>query len=297
MRSARIKIDGIDSKYVIFEDSTVVNIETSHIMKQRIKESKSGHIHIIVRLTHNKKRKEYILSRLLAKAFIPNPENKECVHHIDRNSCNNELSNLMWVTLEEHIKIHSQDDNHLYAGGEKAANAILTGKQVKEICELIANNRMSQPEIAKLYCVPTYIIREIRLKHNWSFITKDYDFSNYTNGLIPMKEKDVRKVCKLIESNYGSLSEIARKAHVTYDSVRRIYNKETFIDISQEYDFSKFTKLLRYSKEIHEMVEKLMEEGKSNTEIVQLVGLPHGASTNTFMYRKRKEYISSHSNI
>lgn len=297
MRSAQIYLDGNKSRYVIYEDGTVINITTSHIMRHMIKKAKRGRRHIVVRLTNNKKRKEYLLSRLLAKAFIPNPENKEYVHHIDRNPLNNDLDNLMWVTMEEHITIHAQDENHLYAGGEKAANAILTETQVREICELIANNTMSQPQIAKRYGVPTYIIREIRLKHNWSFITKDYDFSEYTAGLIPMKEKDVHKVCKLISENYGSFSEIARKVHVTYDAVRRIYNHQNYTNISKDYDFSKFTKILRYSSEIHTKVEELMKEGKSNTEIVKLLNLPKSAATNTFMYRKRKEYNKQLKNI
>ena len=52
-------------------------------------------------LTHNNKSKNLLLHRLLAIAFIPNPDNKLCVDHIDRNRTNNELSNLRWVTYRE----------------------------------------------------------------------------------------------------------------------------------------------------------------------------------------------------
>jgi len=46
-------------------------------------------------------RKSYRLHRLLAEAFIPNPENKPCVDHIDRDPLNNCLSNLRWATHTE----------------------------------------------------------------------------------------------------------------------------------------------------------------------------------------------------
>ena len=46
------------------------------------------------------------IHRLVAQAYIPNPENKPCVNHIDCNPSNNNVSNLEWVTYSEN-QIHS----------------------------------------------------------------------------------------------------------------------------------------------------------------------------------------------
>lgn len=47
--------------------------------------------------------KKYWVHRLVAETFIPNPDNKPFVDHIDRNSSNNDVSNLRWATHQENM--------------------------------------------------------------------------------------------------------------------------------------------------------------------------------------------------
>ncbi len=48
----------------------------------------------------NKRKHEYI-HRMVAELYIPNPDNKPCVNHIDGNKLNNHYFNIEWVTLKE----------------------------------------------------------------------------------------------------------------------------------------------------------------------------------------------------
>ena len=55
----------------------------------------SGYCYVVIQ------NKNCLLHRLVAEAFIPNPENKRAVNHIDGNKDNNNVSNLQWVTDKE----------------------------------------------------------------------------------------------------------------------------------------------------------------------------------------------------
>ena len=60
--------------------------------------------------------KKYLLHRLLAEAFIPNPEGKPEIDHIDGNPLNNDLSNLRWATHKENlnnpVSVQREIDSH-----------------------------------------------------------------------------------------------------------------------------------------------------------------------------------------
>ena len=61
-------------------------------------------------LSRNSKCHKYALHILVAKAFIPNPQNKSLVHHKDNNPMNCQKNNLEWATPSENTQ-HAFDNN------------------------------------------------------------------------------------------------------------------------------------------------------------------------------------------
>ena len=51
------------------------------------------------------------IHRLVAEAFLPNPDNKPFVDHIDTDRANNDVSNLRWVTQEENMRNEQTREN------------------------------------------------------------------------------------------------------------------------------------------------------------------------------------------
>lgn len=92
----QIYYKGKETQYIICDDGVIYNTKTH---KNLYGAKSSGYIY--VQLTLDGEQRSFSLHRLLAEYFIPNPENKEVVHHIDGNPLNNSLSNLMWVSQKE----------------------------------------------------------------------------------------------------------------------------------------------------------------------------------------------------
>lgn len=58
------------------------------------------------------KRRTYAVHRLVAETFIPNPENKPVVDHINKDRHDNRAENLRWVTAKENAQTISRDNTN-----------------------------------------------------------------------------------------------------------------------------------------------------------------------------------------
>ena len=94
-----IKVDGWP--YVFHQNRTFLRIWDGRT--KEIKPHKNTDGYMQVHLCKNGKTKTFLVHRLLATAFIPNPENKPCIDHLNGIRDDNRLENLRWVTHKENM--------------------------------------------------------------------------------------------------------------------------------------------------------------------------------------------------
>jgi uncharacterized protein (UPF0248 family) len=97
-------IEGFDGKYLVSDSGKVFSLHKGIKRERKPVTKDTGYQKMSLR--HDGKEHQIPLHRLVAKAFITNPENKRCVNHKDGNKKNNNVSNLEWVTHGEN-KHHS----------------------------------------------------------------------------------------------------------------------------------------------------------------------------------------------
>lgn len=98
----RIIINGQETDYEINEDGKIFSNKTNKFLQGSV--YNTGYR--IVRLTIGNSKKGYAVHRLVAEAFLQNPNNLPIVNHKDGNKLNNRVDNLEWVSQSEN-RVHA----------------------------------------------------------------------------------------------------------------------------------------------------------------------------------------------
>lgn len=161
-----------DTNYFITEDGRILNKSKNRFLKLYL--NNWGYLWTkLGRKNGNGKQ----VHRLVAQTYVPNPENKPQVNHIDGNKLNNHYSNLEWVTIQENVQ-HAHDTGlvktnmmgNTISRGVNNVKCKLTELQVLEIREKYKTTDYTYKQLAIEYNVYITTINKILRRITWRHI-------------------------------------------------------------------------------------------------------------------------------
>lgn len=138
--------------------------------------------YLTVCLTENGKRKTFLVHRLIAEAFIPNPNKFKYVNHKDENKANNIVENLEWCTFEYNLNYGTCQQRHAESLRRVLRPRLRTIKQYTADGKLVATYK-GKTEIEQAGFIYTTVTRSCRHQYHQTqgFVWR-YDDDPFTLG-------------------------------------------------------------------------------------------------------------------
>ena len=208
-----IYLHGKLTKYSISNTGEVRNNENGLILAKKIQK---GYYFINLTIETNSglhKRMTFSIHRLVANAFIPNPDNKPEVNHMNGNKKCNWVGNLEWVTNKENVDHAIRTGLSKVSGIHNARNKF-PEETIHRVCQLLEQGK-SPIEISKIVDITINVIYSIKRGITWNEISKGYNIPKPMNV---EKFKEIRGyIIDLIMAGYSN-EEIVNMVELCHDT-------------------------------------------------------------------------------
>jgi len=163
-------IVGYEDHYQISNFGRVKSLKPGKYYGGMLKGFTSTIEYLHLKLTLDGISKDYLIHRLVASAFIPNPNNYPEVNHKDCNKLNNRVENLEWVTPKQNSQYAYDSGKKVPISGEKSGSNKVTNEQVLQIRKLLSEGNLTQRQIGKLFGLKDTAISAIKRRQTWKHI-------------------------------------------------------------------------------------------------------------------------------
>lgn len=200
----------------------------SHYSNRFLKNSKNNSGYYTCKLYLEGKVSYFLVHRLVASNYIPNPDKKPCVNHIDGNKENNSADNLEWSTYGENnehsLKVLRNKKPLEYSDTfvHLIFKMIMDGQRKKDICSTLD--------------ITDGAYRSIVYDDFYSHIKEEYDFDNHPRKAVQITTDKVVKICEMLEKKmpYKEISEITG---VSSGSIGQIKRRKIYRMLSESFKF------------------------------------------------------------
>ena len=233
-----IVINDKSTNYEISNDGLVKNVKNHTVLKTRVTIYGYSDVKIMIDNKSHRKR----VHRLVAEAFVPNPDMKPQVNHKDGNKLNNHFTNLEWVTNAENIR-HAVSTGLLINDGVNNPNNVYTEEQIHHVCKLLEDPKIKARDISFTTGVSLSIVNDISTRRSWVRISSQYNipsnrirYGELIYGNRHTKDQ-IHQVCKMLEDPRAKAEDISSVTGVSSSAVHGISLGKTWRHISSKYEF------------------------------------------------------------
>lgn len=144
--------------------------------------------------------------RLVAIAFLPNPEHLSDINHKDFNRRNNNVNNLEWCT--ESYNTQYTRDNHLEYNSNSYKNLSPLSEEKVLLIPTLLNYNFSVKFIAKIYNVGHITIRNIITGKTWRWLKLNFNRNTFERNIIEIPKELYLELLKVGVDNTVLISRV-----------------------------------------------------------------------------------------
>lgn len=156
---------------IIFRKERITKKSNGYDLKLKRKQMKQSDLkgYLSVGLIKNKVKKRVHVHRLVAETFIPNPDNKSQVNHINGIKTDNRVCNLEWTTPKENTQHAVKNKLRGDSKGMKNGMSKVNESDVKRMREMYKSG-LSQIQISKVFNLNKDTVWKIINRKLWDHV-------------------------------------------------------------------------------------------------------------------------------
>jgi len=220
-----MKAISVNTNYAVTECGKVY----SHLSGRFLKLAEHNHGYRATTLYGCDTPTQHLVHRLVATAYIPNPDNLPTVNHKDGDKTNNHVTNLEWMSYKDNNQ-HAID-----TGLSRKRINKHTDTMAHTVCTMLMDG-WKQIDITKSLGLDKADVKQIRYSEFYEHVTCEYDWTKCPTRSVKVSTRSAIKICEMLSEG----SPYQKISVATGETVRNIKNIKygiTFKKISCNYSF------------------------------------------------------------